>query len=447
MKEQKYYLGLDIGTDSIGYAVTDEQYKLCKFRGEPVWGTTLFEAANLAEGRRAARTARRRLDRRQQRAALLEEIFAPEIGKIDPNFFLRRRESALFAEETHAGVKLFDGGITDEEYHKRYPTIHHLIVELMESKEAHDVRLVYMACAWLVTHRGHFLFDTEEKADGFARADDFDEKKYFGKVYHALVEYLEAECECKVPWETDVSANMLLEIMKTQHGVKYKQARFVECVYGGRKPPKKPNENFPYSQDAIVTLLCGGKAAPKDVFARAEYAEIESISLDMDEENFERILSELGEDGELLRKLRAMYNCALFAQTLNGCSSISKAKVAVYEQHKRDLAYLKRFVKKYAPEKYGLVFRAEGKDNYVAYSGNVKSCCSPQEVKRVKKEAFCDFLLKNLRDLPVEECDRGEYEDMLERLRQYTFLPKQRDSDNRVIPRQHYYAELDQLLK
>lgn len=26
-KEKNYYLGLDIGTDSVGYAVTDEQYK------------------------------------------------------------------------------------------------------------------------------------------------------------------------------------------------------------------------------------------------------------------------------------------------------------------------------------------------------------------------------------------------------------------------------------
>ena len=38
-----------------------------------------------------------------------------------------------------------------------YPTIHHLICELMENEEEHDIRLVYLACAWLVAHRGHFL--------------------------------------------------------------------------------------------------------------------------------------------------------------------------------------------------------------------------------------------------------------------------------------------------
>ena len=32
-----------------------------------------------------------------------------------------------------------------------------LICELMENEEEHDIRLVYLACAWLVAHRGHFL--------------------------------------------------------------------------------------------------------------------------------------------------------------------------------------------------------------------------------------------------------------------------------------------------
>ena len=44
MKNKKYYLGLDIGSDSVGYAVTDEEYNLLKFHGEPAWGATLFDA-------------------------------------------------------------------------------------------------------------------------------------------------------------------------------------------------------------------------------------------------------------------------------------------------------------------------------------------------------------------------------------------------------------------
>ena len=36
--EKKYYLGLDIGTDSVGYAVTDTEYRLLKFHGSDAWG-------------------------------------------------------------------------------------------------------------------------------------------------------------------------------------------------------------------------------------------------------------------------------------------------------------------------------------------------------------------------------------------------------------------------
>ena len=78
-------------------------------------GITTFEEAELAENRRINRTARRRLDRRQQRVRLLHEIFAPYICRVDPNFFIRRSESALFSEDTQHGVRIFDGGIDDKE--------------------------------------------------------------------------------------------------------------------------------------------------------------------------------------------------------------------------------------------------------------------------------------------------------------------------------------------
>ena len=31
--KKEYYIGLDIGTDSIGWAVTDTEYNLLKFKG------------------------------------------------------------------------------------------------------------------------------------------------------------------------------------------------------------------------------------------------------------------------------------------------------------------------------------------------------------------------------------------------------------------------------
>lgn len=82
-----YYLGLDIGTNSIGWAVTDKNYKLQKLNGKTLWGIRLFEEAVPAQERRLHRNARRRQQRRVERIKLLQELFAEAIAEKDPGFF------------------------------------------------------------------------------------------------------------------------------------------------------------------------------------------------------------------------------------------------------------------------------------------------------------------------------------------------------------------------
>ncbi len=206
-ENQKYYLGLDIGTDSVGYAVSDPRYKLLKFKQEPAWGVTTFEAASLAQDRRMYRTQRRRYDRRQQRVKLVEELFAAEIGKIDPSFFLRRHESALCPDDKKNPFYLISGNkMQDKEYANRYPTIHHLIDDLMKSDEPHDVRLVFIACAWLVAHRGHFLFDVD--------ADHVSDLLDFNAVYQDFCDYFASDLECALPWNSSVKPETILKIMQ-----------------------------------------------------------------------------------------------------------------------------------------------------------------------------------------------------------------------------------------
>lgn len=181
-KEKNYYLGLDIGTDSVGYAVTDEQYNLIKFHGEPAWGSMIFDAGQLKADRRSFRSARRRLDRRQQRVKLVQDIFAKEIAKVDERFFIRLQESYKWREDTQDQFVFFnDAEYTDIQYGGEYPTIHHLITALMNDKEAHDVRLVYLACAWLVAHRGHFLSNVDMK--------NIDQIKDIRTAYNGFVQF------------------------------------------------------------------------------------------------------------------------------------------------------------------------------------------------------------------------------------------------------------------
>lgn len=85
--KQDYYIGLDMGTESVGWAVTDVDYNLVKKRGQDYWGVYLFDEAKTAQGRRASRTNRRRLARVRHRLNLLQELFDSEISAKDFVFF------------------------------------------------------------------------------------------------------------------------------------------------------------------------------------------------------------------------------------------------------------------------------------------------------------------------------------------------------------------------
>ncbi len=206
-EQRKYYIGLDIGTDSVGYAVTDDNYKLLKCKGEPIIGTHLIDAAEDNAERRSFRTSRRRLDRKQQRITFMREVFAEEIAKIDHDFYKRLDCSALFFEDKILPSKnafFNDKDYQDKEYHKDYPTIHHLICALMNGNAKQDVRLLYLAVAYLVAHRGHFLNE--------AGRDDIEGVIDFPKIYQDFISYFELPI-----WNCDVKS--LSEVLKKKIGI------------------------------------------------------------------------------------------------------------------------------------------------------------------------------------------------------------------------------------
>ena len=144
MKEN-YYVGLDLGTGALGWAVTDENYNVLREHGKDLWGVRLFESAQTAEKRRQFRGSRRRIQRRNHRIELLQEIFADAINEIDDGFFLRMKESKYVPEDKldiegqcpELPYALFvDKNYTDKDYHCQFPTIYHLRRYLMKTQEA-----------------------------------------------------------------------------------------------------------------------------------------------------------------------------------------------------------------------------------------------------------------------------------------------------------------------
>ena len=119
------------------------------------------------KSRRGFRVARRRLERREQRLAMLRDIFAKAVAAVDPAFFQRMEESRFWAEDKRPDGEgrplgrytLFaDRDYCDRDYHREFPTIYHLRRALMFEDRAFDVRLVYLAVHHILKKRGHFLF-------------------------------------------------------------------------------------------------------------------------------------------------------------------------------------------------------------------------------------------------------------------------------------------------
>ena len=437
MEIKKIYLGLDIGTDSVGYAVTDLEYSIKKFHGEPAWGVTLFDEASLATERRTFRTARRRLDRRQQRVQFIRELFAKEIASVDSRFFRRIDESRLFRDEADSDYTLFDDvNFTDVEYYNAYPTIHHLIFDLMTSDEPHDIRLVYIAIAWLVAHRGHFLSNID--MDNIASIKDF------SIVYDEFMAFFR-ENEFAMPWDCD-SVSELGNILKTKMGVTAKIKELTALLYSGKKPEKDATVDFPYSRDAIIRLLSGGEVKIKNIFCKEDYEEYGSLKLGQDEEKFAELEGNIGEDYALVEALRKLYDWSVLADVIGDYSCISESKVAVYEQHKSDLAFLKAFIRKYAPKKYDEIFRDISKNSYAVYTHHTDET-RKGKWSSLNAEDFSKFLISILKNVKPDDIDAQAYSDMMTRLELRTFLPKQKTTDNRVIPHQLYWYELDCILK
>lgn len=447
----KFYFGLDIGTDSVGWAVTDNLYKLYKYKNNLMWGVSLFEAASPAEDRRGHRTARRRLDRRQQRVALLRELFAKEILKTDPDFFLRLKESSLYPEDrTNKNVNTYfdDADFKDSDYFKMYPTVHHLIKELSESDKPHDVRLVYLACAFIVAHRGHFLNGADE--------NNVQEVLDFNSSYCEFTDWFKSNDIEDNPF-SESTENEFSVILRKKIGITAKEKEIKNLLFGTAKTPDcYKDEEYPIDIDVLIKFISGGKTNLAKLFRNPAYDELDIQTVEVGKADFADTIDLLASSMEdtdvpLLSAVKAMYDWSLLIDVLKGQKTISDAKVCEYEQHKSDLKALKHIVRKYLDKaQYDEIFRTAGeKQNYVSYSYNVTDVNLkrlPDKFKKTKSEDFCKYIKSKLEKIKPEPDDEAVYNELIEKCNSKTLCPKQVTDENRVIPYQLYYHELSMIL-
>jgi len=429
-KTSDYFLGFDVGTGSVGWAVTDESYNLMHFKGKDLWGMRMFETAQTAEQRRIQRTSRRRLERRRKRLLLLQELFAEEITKVDPAFFQRLKESPFYAEDKHIVQRnsLFnDADFNDKTFHSLYPTVYHLIKALIEDKAAHDIRLLYLACHTIIKKRGHFLFEGDLDSDN--RMDD---------AVKELFEYLREDME--IDFGSDIQA--ITRILKDNAlSLSIKQSRLKETLNIDAKEVQKK---------AVISLITGGALELSNFFYREEFKDAEQKKIALSKDDFDSVEDKLGsllnEDFELIRKAKAVYDSSILSAIIGDEQYLSDAKIKIYEKHKNDLALLKKTVKKYHPDSYVKLFKSETeKDNYCAYIGSCKKNGKKVAIeKKSDQEAFYSYLKKILTKKDIQDT---EYKSILRDIELQGFLPKQTDKKNAHIPYQLREIELKKILE
>lgn len=433
---KKFYLGMDIGTDSVGMACTDECYNLLRAKRKDLWAVRLFDEAKPAAERRLKRTARRRLQRRRQRIEFLQGVFAPLMQ--DTLFFLRLNNSGFYEEDKQEGLRsrfsLFaDTDYTDVDFYKQYPTVFHLRDALIKGREngKFDLRLYYLALHHIIKYRGHFLIEGENVGDVH------DIKKLF-ESYNMVASEVFPDDNYILPID---KAEEFRKLAMSRKGINDKKKEAV-ALFGIEKTGLKE----------IAALLVGATVKAASIFGD-DYAEKykgEKLSFkDMTDETFDS-KKEVFDDEHisLLEAARAIYNFIVVEKILGGRSTVSASMIAIYDKHEKDLKDLKQFVKQnYSRNIYYRIFRsAKEEANYANYVGHTK-IKTKRKISKCKPEEFFKFLKKILSDNSATVKDEAKLKEIQSEIADGTFLPKILHSDNGLFPHQINGIELDMILE
>lgn len=419
-----YSIGLDIGTNSVGWAVITDDYKVPskkmkvlgntskKYIKKNLLGALLFDSGITAEGRRLKRTARRRYTRRRNRILYLQEIFSTEMATLDDAFFQRLDDSFLVPDDKRDSKYPIFGNLVEEKaYHDEFPTIYHLRKYLADSTKKADLRLVYLALAHMIKYRGHFLIEGEFNSKNNDIQKNFQD---FLDTYNAI-------------FESDLSlenSKKLEEIVKDKISKSAKKDRILKLF-----PGEKNSGIF----SEFLKLIVGNQADFKKYFILDEKAPLH-FSKESYDEDLETLLGYIGDDySDVFLKAKKLYDAILLSGILtvtdNGTEApLSSAMIMRYKEHEEDLALLKAYIRNISLETYNEVFKDDTKNGYAGYIDG-----------KTSQEDFYVYLKKLLAGL-----EGADY--FLEKIDREDFLRKQRTFDNGSIPYQIHLQEMRAIL-
>lgn len=488
MEEKGITLGLDMGTNSLGWAVVDNSTNdLVSYHGHPMWGVRMFSESSSAEDRRKKRGARRRYQRRRQRILLLREIFQKEICDKDPYFFYRMDQAFYVSDDRTDEGKgyLLENQKATKDFYNKYPTIWHLRYDLVTNKEKKDIRLVYLAIHHILKYRGNFLHEGAIELS----AKPNDELNMFISCISSTYEggFEREEDDDNANWEKyfvveQINDNKFIDSLISKID-KYldRSKKITEVV----DPSKKRYELF---ADELIRLVGEPKniltellpdalfKGTVDLSKNRIYKEIYKNQIDLDKKDLKIIfnsddfenkisnlsskLKEISPLIEGLIYLKSIYNNYYFKDFMKGSSSLSEAFIKKYNENKKDLKSLKSYYDKYLSDKKNSMFRDNKvNNNFVNYIGHYspneknpdgKSWSEGEITKIEKKSDYFDFLNTLKKDLNSSFQNHPEAQKeadyFLKKIEDNTLLQRLNNASNSVIPMQFNKKELVEII-
>lgn len=454
-----YYIGLDLGSDSVGWAATDENYNLLKLNRKSAFGARIFSAANGCVERRSFRSSRRRMARRKYRIHLLNELLCEEISKTDDTFFLRLSNSMYKLEDKkHLGKSLLFKSIDEEkQFNKLYPTIWHLRQKLIYNDEIafSNIKNVYFALHHIIKYRGNFISENDISSKGFnyERLNDLN---------NVLKSSLENEDDEPI-FDGDIIYGTSENWSKIESILSNKELN-------AKNKQKQLKESFNYKNkndliDLFVIIVTGGKKKIND---------IEICFNDSFDDKEDEIQASLGEQYDVVLIAKEMFDYIYVKKLMGEHKYLSDSMVDLYDKHARDLKLLKSLIKKLdlklqltdKKSNYYAIFKKnkidednkkqqnneedknsnknkKGLNNYPSYVGH-NSCETKCNI-----EDFNDTIKKLIIDnkQALEEIDLDTTKYILEQVENKTFLKTIASYTTSAIPHQLHENELKVILK
>ncbi|MFC0424973.1 type II CRISPR RNA-guided endonuclease Cas9 [Lactiplantibacillus plajomi] len=429
--KKKYAVGLDIGTSSVGWTVTDLNGRLMRVKGKVAIGARLFKEGEAAADRRGFRTTRRRLNRVKWRLRLLREIFDQPISAVDPGFFTRRKYSNISPRDPqNKGLeKTLFNDRTDHDFYHDYPTIYHLRQALMTEHRKFDVRELYLAIHHIVKYRGNFLRSGSASEYRSVPLEIGPKLKTINQLLNEIDPELNLEL---ILDEASVAEQKRVLLAKDVNGSDRKK-QLIGLLYQANTADKKLKKR----QKAVVTELANALVDFKtkvdvltltdvDQEVKKEWA----FEMGNSQDSLPTIEGEMSSQAsELIETVIALYNGVNLARLIPEGMSFSQSMIARYNQHATDLELLKKYIDTQDDVERRHALR-ETYDQYI--SGKDKTQAG--FLDRLKKLLKPDLKKNQLADQIQAEIDLG------------TYMPKLRTSQNGSIPYQVHQNELDRII-